>query len=277
MHVKMTTELLHHAGVCGSYRSTFDRLFPSTEYPDGVDVTPEVCEGVADQFDWSSARGYFLNDKGQRRHRVALNRDDAVMTSIREETEQIAHEREAALTAWQTRYGQSNPWTDWDTPDVARDAMRELEETFSQRVNANQARISQHAARAFAELVVQSEYQRRDLNELINAAENTRARQARQELTDAEQRVTLATQGIEDARRALERHTADLPLAERALITVRAAFTAAEVKRAQARAQAVIDAVTEAEKVAAEAADALAKLDAPSTDEATANAVEAKV
>jgi hypothetical protein len=273
----MTTELLQHAGVCGSYRQTFERLFPSTEYPDGVDVTPEVCEGVAEQFDWGSARGYFLNDTGQRRHRVALNRDNAVMTSVREAATKITEDREAAIAAWQARYDQPNPWADWDTRDDARTAFQELERTFDQRTTANNARISQHAARTFAELVVQPQYQRSDLDTLIRTAEQTRTRNARKVLTDAEHAVADARTRIEVAERDLAHWTEQLPNLERALIQVRATFTAAEVGRAQARAQSAADAVAEAEKIAAEAAAELAKLDVESTDAKTTDAAQAKV
>lgn len=273
----MTTELLHHAGVCSSYRSTFERLFPSTEYPDGVNVTPTVCEGVADQFDWGSARGYFMNDQGQRQHRTALNRDNPVMTRIHEEAGQIANEREAATVAWQTKYNQGNPWADWDTPEDARTAMRELEQTFDQRSNANSALITQHAARTFADLVVQSKYQRSDMNSLIRAADETRTRNARQALTDAEQDVVTTKSRIETAQRDLANWTKELPNLERTLVKVRATFTAGEVKRAQARAQSATDAVAEAEKIATEAAAELAKLDAESTDVETTEIVETKV
>lgn len=280
----MTTELLAHAGVCGSYRQTFERLFPSIEYPDGVDVTSDVCAGVADQFDWGLARGYFLNDEGQRTHRKALSRDDAVMTKIREEGARIAEEREAASVAWQAKYNQENPWVDWDTPEDAREAFRELERTFDGRYQANQARITEHAARTFAELVVQRKYQRADLDALVATAESTRARNARKVLTDAEYAVADAKSRIETAERDLATWTEQLPNLERKLVEVRAAHTATEVKRAQARVQAATDAAVEAERIAAEAAAELAKLDDVSGSESatdatakTTDAVPAKV
>src|SRR5882757_8417376 len=54
--MKITLADLDEAGACQSQRREFDRLFP-----EGVEVTPDLCEKYSDVFDWSWAAENLLS------------------------------------------------------------------------------------------------------------------------------------------------------------------------------------------------------------------------
>lgn len=67
--MRITKELLAEKHACREQRRLFDSLFP-----EGVEVTPELCERYADLFDWEWASFELLSDESRDRYVVAVER-----------------------------------------------------------------------------------------------------------------------------------------------------------------------------------------------------------
>jgi hypothetical protein len=79
--MRFTHELMRDLNTCGSYYRAFCERFPTSEYPDGVEVTAEVCAANADAFDWQWAASTLLNDAGEREWNQLTSGTPGVATS----------------------------------------------------------------------------------------------------------------------------------------------------------------------------------------------------
>lgn len=62
---RLTRATLQELGSCGPYVRTFSSAFPQETYPDGIEITEEVCAQYYRDFDWSWAEGRLLDGAGR--------------------------------------------------------------------------------------------------------------------------------------------------------------------------------------------------------------------
>ena len=60
MITRLTADMLDQADACAFERTRFHQL-----YPDGVDITVDVCVEAAAEWDWNWAQKHLLNEAGQ--------------------------------------------------------------------------------------------------------------------------------------------------------------------------------------------------------------------
>ena len=121
MHI--TLDMLERLAACSQQRSLFNRLFPN-----GTDVTVELCEQHSDRFDWQWAAENFLTEES------ALveydNLTDAALTEYGnvssaaqekyiESTATATAEYDAVVGAARTEYYKVPHRTSWPTYDKA--------------------------------------------------------------------------------------------------------------------------------------------------------------
>lgn len=140
--MKMTQELLTELGSCGDYVHTFRRLFPSSEFPDGVEINEEVCWANAGEFPWYWAVEQMLSGRGGERYH-------AVKREI--QRERNAHNQKLidARHAWQEKHGEQYAEVTYDTSREARDEYRQLVSTWEAELLELGLSDGQIEARAF--------------------------------------------------------------------------------------------------------------------------------
>lgn len=69
---RLTRATLQELGSCGPYVRTFSSAFPQETYPDGIEITQEVCAQHYRDFDWSWAESRLLNDSGRQVYTTLL-------------------------------------------------------------------------------------------------------------------------------------------------------------------------------------------------------------
>jgi hypothetical protein len=72
----LTLQTLVQKGVCPSQRKLFQELFGSS-----VNITPELCAGVANRFDWEWAAEYLLSAKADAAYQAATAKAWAAYTA----------------------------------------------------------------------------------------------------------------------------------------------------------------------------------------------------
>lgn len=271
--MKMTVELLRELGTCGGYRDTFKELFPKSEYPDGVEVTADVCAANADKFDWHWAADTLLTSEAAAVWRTQVD-GDLYRTHLAANTSNNER-RQDAYRQWQQDFNQPERYTTYNTGREAREAYNTIDREFTKLDNAQSHAYSVARARAFGALFEEPQNQNSKLERLLVVARQRAERAEREELSNAELRVKTAQVGIENSQRELERFTTDLPLAERALVEARATFTARQVERVKRTAAEALEAVKAAEATAAEALAAKTALDEPATSASDATSTDA--
>jgi hypothetical protein len=260
----MTYELMRELGTCGDYRSKFRTLFPTSEYPEGVEITVENCVANAQNFDWYWAIDSLLTREAASQWRSHV--DGELYRENNDESTRIESTYRDDVAAWREKFNEPRGYASSNSSDASREALDSINERYNAEVNERNKTYTEGLARRFGELFQEPTNRNASLVAKVQAGIERVEREERQALTDAEARVATATSGIANAQRDLERHTAELPLAQRALVDAKAQFTAREVERAERRAQQAADAVATAKAAAEEARLAKETQDAPTGD-----------
>jgi hypothetical protein len=262
--MKMTYELMRELGTCGDYRSKFRQLFPTSEYPEGIEITVENCVAHAQNFDWYWAVDVLLTSEAASQWRNYV--DSELSATNNAESVRIESTHRDDVTAWREKFDEPRSYVTTGTSGASREAWDSISERYNAEIEQRNKTYTEGLARKFGELFQEPTNRSSSLVAKVQAAAERVERAERQALTDAEVRVATATNGIANAQRDLEHHTAELPLAQRALVDAKAQFTAREVQRAERRAQEAADAVAAAKVAAEEARLAKETQDAPVTE-----------
>jgi hypothetical protein len=101
--MKININVLQGLDACNFYLRAFARLFPQSTYPDGVEVTPELCVRYAEEFDWEWAADELLTEEGYRLYEQALN-DHPEARRLTELDRQAMNDWQSERTAWSAKY-----------------------------------------------------------------------------------------------------------------------------------------------------------------------------
>jgi hypothetical protein len=214
---RITAELLRVLGACDEYPRRFQEKFPVTEYPDGVEPTPEVCVAHANDFDWSWASAAMLTPDAHRRCQEAV---DGRGTTRRwsDEREAIRQERIEARRVWQDEYQQPSDYPDWNASDEAKDAYNAIENRFSTRLEDVDRRVVEERAVRFAELYADPANHgdglraaRLKVDEIAESNDAALLRDAQQYVNRAERAIRDGEASIRSYRETVERYQQELP------------------------------------------------------------------
>lgn len=277
MTVMMTVDLLQALGSCGGYVDTFRHRFPESNYPDGVEITPEVCVANADGFDWSWAAEVMLTPPSYRQWRDRVSPDGDEARALRQEREALRRERREWTAAWRERGGESDAIPSRNTTEEQRAAWTEANQRFDAREREVVQRINTHSAQVFGELFAvpdnRSERVLRDHAYVEEVRESRRTSAWTTQINQAsETRATIErdTRERDNLTRRIKANRDRLPEQEAAAREATIKLNEYRVERANRQVQAAAEALERLQAVAKERADELAASLAASSAESAA-------
>jgi hypothetical protein len=214
---RITSDLLRALGACDEYPRRFERIFPVTEHPDGVEPTVEVCVANVNEFDWYWAASAMLSRDAHARYTREV---DSRTTTQRwdQERNDVRQARHEARLDWQKRFDQPNDYPDWNAPDEAKVAYNTIEDQFTERFANIDRRAVEERAVQFATLYADPANHNDNLRVARLKADGIAEDRDNRLLRDAQRRVSTAERGITDAeasivayQQSIEQYRTQLP------------------------------------------------------------------
>jgi chromosome segregation ATPase len=271
--VKMTKEILRSLGSCSDYLTKFRNQFPVRTYPNGVEVTRELCENHHQRFDWSWGAEVMLTYDANREYIKRTQSGDRVVDELSARQVEAKKLYDEQTAAWRTKYNQPYAWPESDASAEARRTNTEINATFNRANEEIDLDRSKHRAGTFGELMQDpSNYSSRLTQALVEEETRQEARD-RQAVAAAELDVKANVDMIENLRRAIndaneniKRWTDEIPQLEakgpeleRNLAELRIKFTNRDLERARERAEAAQRVVDDLQRKLNEAVETRAK------------------
>lgn len=199
---RMTKNMLRELGSCGPYVRKFGETFPEERFPDGVEITEDVCAEYTDAFDWNWALQVMLTYDGRVLH-------DKLMRSRAERNKRFGtgDRRRAAIFGYifdtlpQHRHE--------NTRDLTTRAEERADRDVLEQVNLTRRSI-QISQDTIARVTRELESYRQQLSSLEDRAVGAQLRQARRKHREAQQAVTRLLDRVERARAAVEATAAEV-------------------------------------------------------------------
>lgn len=283
--IMMTEEFLRQLGSCAPYLTAFRKAFPATNYPDGVEITADVCEAHADAFDWAWAADVMLVQQKYREWTAATSHGNATYDALQREREEASTARERALTDWQTRHDQRFNYPTSGTPAAASREYTQLEREWEKKLEEFNTRSRKHSARSFGVLFEDPENYSQRVKDVATYVERERREREEYDLRTAvnraeelRQSIDHNTRVIDRTRRALKRDRDALPAAEQAAVQAQGRLAELRLERARQEAQRAEESLRQRQQAVAEleaqiaAAQAATAAAAPTTDAVTSDA-----
>lgn len=285
----ITREMLVDLGVCGTYLDRFRREFPTSQFPDGVEVNRTICAEKHHVFDWDWASSVMLSRDAQRKWRENSSSDSVGRATLTRERTTLRNEQRDAISAWQEKYNQDSDYPEYNATPECNNEYNTITGEFSRKIEEVDNKIRAYTAGEFGALMEDPlnystafenalqretqrfvERQRREMNQAQEAVNDARSR-----IKTAEEMIENCKRETANAKRRITDWTAKLPDLEAKLVQAKAEYAEKQLARQEAAvadAQAKLD---ELRRQIAEAAEASKTVEAAPAEETTEASSEA--
>jgi hypothetical protein len=156
--MKINTNTLRNLGACSEYRDRMDEVLEK-ENAGELEISIEICQRYANEFDWMWASDHMLNHDGRTRfsyHITAVN--NPLITQYQQESARVQNDFGAWVSVWRTVYGNGY---DYVTQNVTTEGRESYERRLTERsdqLTAIRTKINEVQALVFATLATDERY-----------------------------------------------------------------------------------------------------------------------